>query len=53
MKNSDIIFKDSVKDHYRSLKGFALKLTQNTEDANDLIQETMLKALNNEDKFEK
>ncbi|MCW5919861.1 MAG: RNA polymerase sigma factor [Bacteroidia bacterium] len=53
MKNSDIIFKDSVKDHYRSLRGFALKLTQNSEDANDLIQETMLKALNNEDKFEK
>lgn len=53
MKNSDIIFKDSVKDHYRSLRGFALKLTQNSEDANDLIQETMLNALNNEDKFEK
>src|ERR1051325_5108507 len=34
------------------LKGFALKLTQDMEDADDLVQDTMLKALSNRDKFE-
>lgn len=31
---------------------FAYKLTNDPEDANDLLQETSLKALDNEDKFE-
>ncbi|MGL5937599.1 MAG: RNA polymerase sigma factor [Phocaeicola sp.] len=31
---------------------FALKLTSNEDDANDLLQETTLKALKNEDKYE-
>lgn len=31
---------------------FAYKLTANHEDANDLLQETSLKALDNEDKYE-
>lgn len=35
----------------RSLKPFALRLTKNTEEANDLIQETVLKAFKNKDKF--
>ena len=30
---------------------FAYKLTANREEANDLLQETSLKALDNEDKF--
>lgn len=34
-----------------SLKPFALKLTRDLEDANDLLQETMLKAFTNRDKF--
>src|SRR5437762_6042044 len=34
------------------LKGFALKLTQDMEDAQDLVQDTMLKAFTNRDKFE-
>lgn len=34
-----------------SLKPFALKLTKDMEDANDLIQETMMKAYRNRDKF--
>ena len=34
-----------------SLKGFALKFTSNEEDANDLLQETFLKALRYKDKF--
>ncbi|GAB4409698.1 MAG: RNA polymerase sigma factor [Microscillaceae bacterium] len=33
------------------LKPYALKLTQNDQDANDLIQDTLLKALTNQDKF--
>jgi RNA polymerase sigma-70 factor (ECF subfamily) len=34
------------------LKRFAYKLTANREDANDLLQETTLKVLKNQDKFE-
>lgn len=34
-----------------TLKPFALKLTKDMEDANDLLQETILKAFNNRDKF--
>jgi RNA polymerase sigma-70 factor (ECF subfamily) len=34
-----------------SLKPFALKLTKDMEDANDLLQETILKAYTNRDKF--
>lgn len=43
----------SVKvDHLTSsLKPFALKLTKDSEEANDLIQETMMKAFKNRDKF--
>jgi RNA polymerase sigma factor (sigma-70 family) len=34
-----------------SLKPFALKLTRDTDDANDLLQDTMVKAFTNRDKF--
>ncbi|BDD02793.1 RNA polymerase sigma factor [Aureibacter tunicatorum] len=34
-----------------SLKPFALRLTKDVEDANDLMQETVLKAFNNREKF--
>lgn len=34
-----------------SMKPFALKLTKDMEQANDLIQETVLKALSNREKF--
>ena len=33
------------------LRRFALKLTSDSEDADDLLQETSLKALDNEDKY--
>lgn len=49
----ETMFRELVQNQYRPLKGFALKLTQDVEDANDLVQETMLKAFKNEDKFEK
>lgn len=44
-------FNYTLKEMSGSLKPFALKLTRDMEDANDLIQETMLKAYNNRDKF--
>lgn len=45
-------FNHQVKEHYKPLRGYAMKLTQDTEEANDLVQETMLKAFNNKDKFQ-
>ncbi len=35
----------------KSLKPFALRLTKDLDDADDLLQETLLKALNNQEKF--
>lgn len=38
--------------HYSSyLNSFALKLTRNTEKAEDLVQDTLCKAISNKDKF--
>ncbi|HNQ11817.1 MAG TPA: sigma-70 family RNA polymerase sigma factor [Bacteroidia bacterium] len=42
-----------INEHYKPLKGYALKLTRNSEDANDLVQETMYKAIANSEKFKK
>ena len=44
-------FKNEVTDYYKPLKGYALKLTRNMDDADDLVQETMLKAFKNDEKF--
>jgi RNA polymerase sigma-70 factor (ECF subfamily) len=44
-------FSACVKDMSSSLKPFALRLTKDVEDANDLLQETMLKAYTNREKF--
>jgi RNA polymerase sigma-70 factor, ECF subfamily len=49
MKNLD--FKRDLINMQRDLLQFALKLTSNREDANDLLQETSLKALNNEKSY--
>ena len=35
----------------KTLRPFALRLTRDTEDANDLLQDTMLKAFTNRDKY--
>ncbi len=43
----------SIDQVSKSLKPFALKLTKDVEQANDLLQETMLKAFTNKDKFAK
>ena len=45
-------FNTRVLDLQKSLKPFALKLTRDMDDAQDLIQETMFRAFSNEDKFE-
>lgn len=45
-------FSNKVVDLHLSLKPFALKLTRDMDDAEDLIQETMFRAISNEDKFE-
>src|SRR3954467_3604528 len=50
MKTKD--FSQEVTQEARPLKGFAMKLTQNVDDAEDLVQDTMLKALANSDKFQ-
>lgn len=44
-------FKELVTDESRPLRAFAMKLTQDHEEANDLVQDTMLKAFVNEEKF--
>lgn len=44
-------FSYSLNEMSKSLKPFALKLTKDMEEANDLLQETMLKAYTNRDKF--
>jgi RNA polymerase sigma factor (sigma-70 family) len=45
-------FSYSITSFYPKLKSFALKLTRDMEDAEDLIQETLLKAFSNRNKFE-
>lgn len=44
-------FKNSILGIQGNLLSFALKLTLDRDEANDLVQDTTLKALNNEDKF--
>lgn len=46
-----IEFNNKLTNESSLLKNFALKLTRNSEDAGDLVQETYLKALRNQDKF--
>lgn len=44
-------FKSSVIGMQGDLMSFALKLTTNREEANDLVQDTCFKALDNESKY--
>lgn len=48
---TSVEFGTKVQEHSRVLKNYALQLTQNMEDANDLVQETLLKALTYRSKF--
>ena len=45
-------FRSQVKSATLVLKPHAVKLTRDVNDADDLIQETILRALTNEDKFQ-
>jgi len=47
----EIDFRNSVTKYAYSLKPFALSLTRDMQDANDLIQETLLRALSSHEKF--
>ena len=49
---ASIEFNNEVVGLQSSLKPFALKLTRDMDDAEDLIQETMFRAFSNEDKFQ-
>lgn len=56
MKNNALMsgenqFEELLKLESRPLKIMALQLTRNNDDANDLVQETMLKALKYKDRF--
>jgi RNA polymerase sigma factor (sigma-70 family) len=44
-------FKTTVQRETQSLRHYAYQLTRNVEDTNDLVQDTMLKALTYQDKF--
>ena len=46
-----IEFGYAINNMTKSMKPFALKLTKDMEQANDLIQETVLKAFSNREKF--
>jgi RNA polymerase sigma-70 factor (ECF subfamily) len=46
-----IEFTSNLSKLQKSLKPFALKLTKDVEDANDLLQDTLMKAFTNRDKF--
>lgn len=46
-----IEFKSMIQKESKQLRYYAYQLTRNVEDTNDLVQETMLKALTYQDKF--
>lgn len=48
---TQIEFNHAVQTQYSPLKGYAMKLVHDVENANDLVQETMFKAFRNKDKF--
>ncbi len=46
-------FGTQIQQHHQILHNYALQLTHNMDDANDLVQETFLKAMRYADKFKK
>ena len=47
----DNSFESLVQNEMQSMKSLAMQLTRNLEDANDLVQETVLKALRYKEKY--
>lgn len=52
MMKSDTHFESEVFSHKDALMAHALRLTRNEKDAEDLVQDTLIKACRNSDKFE-
>jgi RNA polymerase sigma factor (sigma-70 family) len=52
MKN-ELTFEQNMQTFQPMLRNYALQLTQNMDDANDLVQETFLKAMTYSSKFKK
>lgn len=50
MKKADFLIQ--IHQISKSMKPFAMNMTRNVEDAEDLIQDTLLRAINNIDKFQ-
>lgn len=48
---SNLDYNNAVIGYSKQLKGFALNLTANNDDAKDLLQETLIKAIIYKDKF--
>jgi RNA polymerase sigma-70 factor (ECF subfamily) len=48
---SEVEFGYAITSHSKALMGFAMKLTKDYDQANDLLQETYFKAIRNKDKF--
>ncbi len=48
---SEVEFGTAINSYSKPLYGFAMKLTKDRDDANDLMQETFIKAYTNKDKF--
>ncbi len=55
MKKNNVLidnsFESLVQNEMQSMKSLAMQLTRNLEDANDLVQETVLKALRYKEKY--
>jgi len=49
---TDVSFSSLFQEYHRYLFSFALKLSKRKEDAEDLLQETMMRAFKNKSKFE-
>ena len=48
---TQVEFSATIASSLKALRPFAMRLTRNVEDANDLLQDTMLKAFTHRDKF--
>jgi len=52
VQNEEVTFRSGVVEAMPALRNFALKLTRNAAAADDLVQETVVRALLNREKFE-
>jgi RNA polymerase sigma-70 factor, ECF subfamily len=53
LQQKHLDFNSGVTPHFSALKNYALRITNNSEESEDLFQETMLKAFRFYDSFEK